>query len=157
MAESPLAILKTELFQLIVGGSQDLFKSKTVSGVQLWLEIISMKPWNHKSLILIQIIRQYKLIWELWALTYLQVDPLLGPFIDSRQVSARLKVKPGTYVIVPCTYGPDEEGDFLLRVLAEVPAPIKRLQWNTFISCHLSLIQELNCEDGKCENIGLEK
>ena len=71
---------------------------------------------------------QYKLNRELLALTDLQVDPLLGPFIDSRQVSARLKLQPGTYVIVPCTYGPDEEGDFLLRVLAEVPAPIKRLQ-----------------------------
>jgi hypothetical protein len=43
-------------------------------------------------------------------------------------IGPRFKFAPGTYVIVPCTFAPDEEGEFLLRVLAEEPAPIQRLQ-----------------------------
>jgi hypothetical protein len=41
------------------------------------------------------------------------------PFTSSRQVSARLKLLPGTYVIVPCTFEVDQVGDFILRVYAE--------------------------------------
>jgi hypothetical protein len=43
-------------------------------------------------------------------------------------IGPRFKFAPGTYIIVPCTFAPDEEGEFLLRVLAEEPAPIQRLQ-----------------------------
>ncbi|XP_026324466.1 calpain-B isoform X3 [Hyposmocoma kahamanoa] len=40
-------------------------------------------------------------------------------FINLREVSARFKFDRGTYVIVPSTFEPDEEGEFLLRVFSE--------------------------------------
>ncbi|KAF6776516.1 hypothetical protein AHF37_04057 [Paragonimus kellicotti] len=38
-------------------------------------------------------------------------------FFDSREVVKRFRLLPGEYLIVPCTYSPDQPGDFLLRVL----------------------------------------
>ena len=46
----------------------------------------------------------------------------------SRHVSSRLKVEPGMYVIIPFTEETDQEAKFLLRVLAEQPAPIEQVQ-----------------------------
>ncbi|CAH2987358.1 unnamed protein product [Chilo suppressalis] len=40
-------------------------------------------------------------------------------FINLREVSARFKFEPGSYVIVPSTFDPNEEGEFLLRVFSE--------------------------------------
>ncbi|KAF9793842.1 hypothetical protein SFRURICE_007373 [Spodoptera frugiperda] len=44
-------------------------------------------------------------------------------FINLREVSARFKLDPGSYVIVPSTFDPDEEGEFLLRVKEIAPNP----------------------------------
>jgi hypothetical protein len=44
---------------------------------------------------------------------------LLQAFINLREICARFRLPPGNYVIVPSTFGPGEEGDFLLRIFAE--------------------------------------
>ena len=40
-------------------------------------------------------------------------------FINAREVSGRFKFNPGSYVIIPSTFEPDMEGDYLLRILSE--------------------------------------
>lgn len=40
-------------------------------------------------------------------------------FVDSRQTTKRFLMAPGEYVIVPCTYDRDEQGDFMLRIFFE--------------------------------------
>ncbi|XP_031616976.1 calpain-A-like [Contarinia nasturtii] len=40
-------------------------------------------------------------------------------FINLREVTCRFKLKPGHYLIVPSTFEPNEEGEFLIRVFSE--------------------------------------
>lgn len=40
-------------------------------------------------------------------------------FINMREVCGRHKLKPGHYVIIPCTFNPNEEAKFMLRIFSE--------------------------------------
>jgi Ca2+-binding EF-hand superfamily protein len=42
-----------------------------------------------------------------------------GTFTNAREIMKRFDFTPGSYVIIPCTFKPEEEGDFLLRIFSE--------------------------------------
>ena len=44
-------------------------------------------------------------------------------FTPIREMVGRHKLLPGAYLIIPSTFTPNEEGDFLLRIFSEKPAP----------------------------------
>ena len=46
-------------------------------------------------------------------------------FIDLREVSGRFELKPGKYVVVPSTYDPAKEAEFLLRIVSETKQLMK--------------------------------
>lgn len=52
-------------------------------------------------------------------------------FTNAREVVDRYKLSPGSYLIVPCTFEPNEEGDFLLRIFSEKPTTLTEIDEET--------------------------
>ena len=48
-------------------------------------------------------------------------------YSNPRSITLRLKLEPGRFVIVPCTFEPDFEGEFCLRVFTETPSELEEL------------------------------
>ncbi|KAL7673168.1 hypothetical protein ACOME3_008036 [Neoechinorhynchus agilis] len=46
-----------------------------------------------------------------------------GSYINKREVSCRLRVPAGYYVVIPSTYHPNKEGKYLIRIMTEIPSP----------------------------------
>lgn len=42
-----------------------------------------------------------------------------GAFTNAREVHARFDFEPGTYILIPCTYKPEQDGEFLIRIFTE--------------------------------------
>ena len=46
-------------------------------------------------------------------------------YINTREICDHHKLPPGDYVIVPTTFDPETEGDFVLRVFSEKPDEVQ--------------------------------
>ncbi|XP_077387028.1 calpain-5-like [Festucalex cinctus] len=51
-----------------------------------------------------------------------------SPYSNARSAFLRVDLKEGRYVILPTTFDPNQEGDFLLRVFTDVPSHCKELR-----------------------------
>ncbi|KAH8855087.1 Calpain-B isoform 2 [Schistosoma japonicum] len=70
-------------------------------------------------------------------------------FINMREVCGRHKLRPGHYVIVPCTFNPNEEAKFILRIFSERACDSNELDDVTQISITNLPDQPIKAADDK--------
>ena len=63
-------------------------------------------------------------------------------FINAREVFTKLELDPGRYVVVPSTFDPNNEGEFMLRIYTEKKAKAKWVKNRIFKKLYF-LISEL--------------
>lgn len=47
-----------------------------------------------------------------------------GPFVDYREVTKRVELATGYYIIIPCTFLPNQISKFILRIYSEIELEI---------------------------------
>ncbi|XP_057319385.1 calpain-A isoform X4 [Microplitis mediator] len=75
-------------------------------------------------------------------------------FINLREVTCRFKLPPGSYCIVPSTFDPNEEGEFLLRIFSENQNNMEENDESVGIGeVDDRIINQLNKEDDKGDEV----
>ncbi|TPP60408.1 Calpain-2 catalytic subunit [Fasciola gigantica] len=65
-------------------------------------------------------------------------------FINLREVCGRHKLKPGRYVIVPSTFQPNEEADFMLRIFSEQPQKAEEMDEEVGMTDETVKVSDMN-------------
>ncbi|KAA0192085.1 Calpain-B, partial [Fasciolopsis buskii] len=69
-------------------------------------------------------------------------------FSNSREVTAHFRVKPGSYVVIPSTFEPNQEAKFIVRILSQVPMTDAELdEDNTNHGIGKDIIEAMKLED----------
>ncbi|XP_078667905.1 calpain-2 catalytic subunit-like isoform X2 [Branchiostoma floridae x Branchiostoma belcheri] len=72
-----------------------------------------------------------------------------GSYINLREVTKRVKLPPGNYIVMPSTFKPNEEAEFLLRIYTEKPSTTED-QDDFFVD---RILQEKHHTDAEPEQI----
>ncbi|KAJ6657440.1 hypothetical protein lerEdw1_002499 [Lerista edwardsae] len=61
---------------------------------------------------------------------HIQEKVATSPYIDMRTIFLKVLLKQGRYVLIPTTFSPGIETEFLLRLFSDVPSGLRELKWD---------------------------